>query len=113
VGRLAALVPPPRVHLTRYFGVFAPRAKLRRTVVPQCTDEDDGCAHSPVTTDTPKMRARRYSWSRLLARVFAVDVLVCPRCASRMQTVEWVTHPERIQAVLNATGPPGDLEAAA
>ncbi len=30
VGWLAALVPPPRFHLTRYFGAFAPRSKLRR-----------------------------------------------------------------------------------
>ena len=35
LGRLAALVPPPRAHLTRYFGVFAPRAKLRGEVVPK------------------------------------------------------------------------------
>ena len=34
MGRLAALVPPPRAHLTRYFGVFASRAKLRGLVVP-------------------------------------------------------------------------------
>jgi hypothetical protein len=34
VARLAALVPPPRMHLVRYFGVFAPRARLRNAVVP-------------------------------------------------------------------------------
>ena len=35
LGRLAALVPPPRAPLTRYFGVFAPKAALRREVVPK------------------------------------------------------------------------------
>ena len=29
MARLAALVPPPRMHLTRYHGVFAPHSKLR------------------------------------------------------------------------------------
>jgi hypothetical protein len=29
MARLAALVPPPRAHLTRYHGVFAPHAALR------------------------------------------------------------------------------------
>ena len=29
----AALIPPPRAHLVRYFGVLAPNAKLREQVV--------------------------------------------------------------------------------
>lgn len=34
VRRLAVLVPPPRRHLTRYHGVFAPNHRLRAAVVP-------------------------------------------------------------------------------
>jgi hypothetical protein len=34
VARLAALVPGPRSHLTRYHGVFAPHAKWRALIVP-------------------------------------------------------------------------------
>jgi len=34
MARLALLVPPPRVHGTRYFGCFAPRSKFRRLIVP-------------------------------------------------------------------------------
>ena len=33
--RLAALVPPPRLHLIRFHGVLALNAKLRALVVPQ------------------------------------------------------------------------------
>jgi hypothetical protein len=114
VGRLAALVPPPRAHLTRYFGVFAPRAKLRGLVVPARNAEAD--CHAPASAE-PRDESvphpeRRYSWAKLLARVFAVDVLACPRCSSRLQRVEWCTHPTRITAVLAATGPPEDLERA-
>uniref|UniRef100_UPI0036F43A2E transposase n=1 Tax=Tepidimonas fonticaldi TaxID=1101373 RepID=UPI0036F43A2E len=29
IAKLAALVPPPRAHLTRFHGVFAPNANLR------------------------------------------------------------------------------------
>jgi hypothetical protein len=32
--RLSALVPPPRANLVRYFGVFAPNARVRPCVVP-------------------------------------------------------------------------------
>ena len=34
IARLAALVPPPRVNLTRYHGVFAPNSQHRALVTP-------------------------------------------------------------------------------
>lgn len=34
MARLAALVPPPHTHLTRFHGVFAPHRKLRGAVTP-------------------------------------------------------------------------------
>jgi putative transposase len=34
--RLAALVPPPRANLVRYFGVFAPKARVRPASCPRC-----------------------------------------------------------------------------
>jgi len=34
MARLAARVPPPRMHLTRYHGVFAPHSQLRAAVTP-------------------------------------------------------------------------------
>jgi hypothetical protein len=37
LGKLAALIPPPRAHLLRYHGVLAPNARRRRAVVPPAT----------------------------------------------------------------------------
>jgi len=34
IAKLAALVPPPRAHLTRFHGVFAPNAALRTQLTP-------------------------------------------------------------------------------
>lgn len=34
MARLAALVPTPRMHLTRYHGVFAPHSNYRAAVTP-------------------------------------------------------------------------------
>jgi len=34
IAKLAALVPPPRAHLTRFHGVFAPNATLRAQLTP-------------------------------------------------------------------------------
>lgn len=108
VGRLAALVPPPRAHLTRYFGVFAPRAALRTAVVPKPTPmapESIAPAAADGDDQGSGRRQRRLSWAKLLRRVFSVDVLPCPGCSSRLQRVEWCTHPERIRAVLARAGP--------
>ena len=44
--RLAALIPHPRLHLIRFYGVLAPHAALRSQIVPgeadQATDTADG-----------------------------------------------------------------------
>ena len=40
LGKLAALVPPPRRHLVRYAGAFAPNSRLRALVVPPAPAED-------------------------------------------------------------------------
>jgi hypothetical protein len=45
IPRLAALVPRPRVNLTRYHGVFAPSSPLRRAIVPTPTNTRQRSTH--------------------------------------------------------------------
>jgi len=84
VRRLAAIVPPPRMHLTRYFGVFAPASKLRARLVKAAPKKRRSCwdiAQTEVQEVEPPPapeRPRRLDWSSLLARVFQEDVLRCP-----------------------------------
>ena len=40
IEKLAALVPPPRVHLIRYHGVLAPYAADRSQIVPGSQEQD-------------------------------------------------------------------------
>jgi hypothetical protein len=51
IGRLCALVPPPRYPLTRFAGVLAPRAKLRPRIVPRLPESS---ARAPCRTHAPK-----------------------------------------------------------
>ena len=51
-------------------------------------------------------RARRLSWSELMRRIFAVDVLECPRCRGRMRIVAAIDHPEVIAKILTHLGLP-------
>jgi Putative transposase/Transposase zinc-binding domain len=71
--KLAALVPLPHVHLVRYGGCLAPHSHLRGAILPtprqQGLDEPEACPASP-----------RWSWARLLQRVFALDMMHCPWC---------------------------------
>jgi len=59
---------------------------------------------------------RRIGWAHLLARVFAVDVTVCPKCGRRMKALEVVTDPNAIAKLLYGARapprpcPPGQLQ---
>ena len=97
--RLAALVPPPRFNVTRYYGVLAPAAAFRSQIIPQGKDPSPpphaGCQSGvgipePDPGKIKKKRGcqpRNYSWARLMECVFELDVLACPRCGGRMRTL--------------------------
>ena len=50
IARLAALVPRPRVNLTRFHGVFAPNSQPRALVTPA----KRGKGNQPKTSDEPE-----------------------------------------------------------
>ena len=74
--KLAALVPPPRAHLTRFHGVLAPHAKIRSQVVPAERPKPEGESAVP--------RKARMSWAKLLKRVFGIDMESCGHCGGEI-----------------------------
>jgi hypothetical protein len=44
--------------------------------------------------------ARRLDWAALMLRVFAIDVLQCPRCTGRMRVIAF-TEPMVIRRILD------------
>ena len=100
-ARLAALVPPPRVHLTRYHGVFAPRSKLRAAVTP--ARRGIGApqplpAADPAKPPTPRHVAM--SWARRLQRVFGVEIQACARCGGKLAIIASIEEPAVIAKIL-------------
>ena len=95
---LAALLPPPRSHTLRFHGVFASRHALRARVVP--APPNPKRSRRPTA---PK-RPARMGWAHLLARVWKIDVLACPRpgCGGRLRLVAALRAPGAITAVLAA-----------
>ena len=107
IEKLAALVPPRRLNLVRYHGVLAPNAADRAQVVPGPKEEAPEaapCAHTEEST--PAQRRHRLAWAALLARVFRVDVTVCPACGGHMKIVATLTDPRSIQCYLEGVGLP-------
>lgn len=68
IAKLAALVPKPKVNLTRFHGVLAPNSKHRVEVTP--TKRGKGSPHSEDEDTTPKQRHKAMTWAQRLKRVF-------------------------------------------
>ncbi len=46
------------------------------------------------------------SWAELMRRVFARDVLACPRCNGRMRVLAAIEAPSVVEAILGCLGLP-------
>jgi hypothetical protein len=109
LGRLAALIPPRRMHTIRYHGLFAPNATFRKAacaLVPLDGDakpanEQHKHTHAESAADAEPCRKRtRQAWAVLLRRVFATDVLACP-CGGRRRIIAALTRAQSPDALAN------------
>ena len=105
--RLAGILPPPRRHLLRYAGVFAPRAALRSRVVALAPAAATTTASTAVLPP-PHRQPTRLPWADLLQRVFAVDVLACP-CGGRRRVLAFITDLDVARSILTALGLPATI----
>lgn len=110
--RLVALVPAPRFHTVRYFGVLAAASKWRPLIVPkpkpsEATDSAAASGFSECTTPPPCEGGSRYRpWAELLRRTFAVDIETCPRCGGRMRLLAVITDLSSAARFLHHRGEP-------
>jgi len=103
--RLVALVPRPRVHLTRYHGVLGPHYKHRKQIVPKPPAlklvTDDQISVDPKQLELKK---KNIPWARLLARVFNIDVETCIKCGGKMKIIAAIEDPKVIRKILEHMG---------
>ena len=104
IEKIVALIPPPRIHLTRFHGVLAPNSKLRSKVVPQATQIEPASDGPQANEKKPRSKRYRLSWSELLKRVFQVDITVCPDCGGQMNFIATIMDPKVIRAILESQG---------
>jgi len=101
IARLAALVPKPRVNLTRFHGVFAPNSRYRITITP--AKRGKGKASSSTDdqeASSPEQQRQRMTWARRLKRVFSIDIEVCERCTGPVKVIACIEDPLVIDTIL-------------
>jgi hypothetical protein len=75
IARLVALVPRPRVNLTRYHGILAPHSQYRSVVIPARRGKGRKAKPQEERPDqTPAERRASITWARRLKRVFKIDI---------------------------------------
>ena len=112
IDRIAALVPPPRTHRHRYFGVLGPNSPLRAAVVAMAVAAPAQATPSqPAQTGTgvpgvvpqgnavPPKRPAYYRWAVLIARIYEVFPLLCPMCGGQMGRIAFVTEGKQIKEI--------------
>jgi tRNA(Ile2) C34 agmatinyltransferase TiaS len=52
-----------------------------------------------VTVDT-----RKRAWARLLAKVYEVDSMVCPKCGAEMKVIAVIEDPDELRRILRHPG---------
>ena len=99
IARLAALVPKPRVNLTRYHGVLAPNHRWRGLVTP--AKRGKGAKRLPnKEVASPAERHAAMTWAQRLKRVFFVDIEVCGRCGGSLKVIACIEDQDIIDRIL-------------
>ncbi len=122
VHAVVTQIPDARKHLVRYYGAYSHRFRGRvraarppGTVPPETAPSPSEPTPAaplpgavPLAVRAPTVAAepgspqarRRAAWARLLAKVFEVDPLLCPRCQTEMKVLALITEPAVIDRIL-------------
>ncbi len=108
IDRLAALIPPPRLHRHRYHGVLAPNSPLRAavTALARAPAPEQPADAAPVGGEEHYRSPARYLWAMLIARIYEVFPLVCTQCGAEMRIISFVTDTASVTRILEHIGEP-------
>jgi hypothetical protein len=102
ISRLAALIPPPRLHLIRFHGVFAPNHHQRTRIIPR--PHQSLAAQAEAEAKTPISTRAAMTWAQRLKRVFQIDITLCPRCQGPLKIISCIDDPAVILKILTHLG---------
>ena len=101
ISRLVALVPKPRVNLTRFHGVFAPNSNYRALVTPAKRGKGKKArSFDEAQYQTPAERRAAMTWAQRLKRVFDIDIGTCAECGGDVKIIASIEDPVVIRTIL-------------
>jgi hypothetical protein len=100
ISRLVALVPRPRINLTRFHGVFAPNSKYRSRVTPARRGKRKKRYQANDIDQTHAEKRASMTWAKRLKRVFNLDVETCDKCGGDVRIIASIEDPVVIQKIL-------------
>ena len=100
ISRLVALVPKPRVNLTRFHGVFAPNSKSRSKVTPTRRDKRKKCHSAGEADQTSAEKRASMTWAKRLKRVFNIEIETCSGCGGDVRIIASIEDPAVIRTIL-------------
>jgi hypothetical protein len=108
-------LPDAGAHLVRRYGLYSSRCRATWSdrpylvrLAPAGWREQHGSQSEPQPGLPPEQephlsvsaRETRSAWARLIAKVYEVDPLVCPRCGSKMKVKAVITDPQQLRRIL-------------
>jgi rRNA maturation protein Nop10 len=100
LARLVALVPKPRVNLTRFHGVFAPNSKYRARVTPARRGKRKKSCLGDMADQTVAEKRASATWAKRLKRVFNIEIETCSECGGDVRIIASIEDPLVIQKIL-------------
>ena len=100
IEKLSALVPLPYLNLTRYSGVLAPNSRYRSTIIPGKTRAQ--IKQDKIENEVPVLQ--RGTRSKLLARVFMIDVTTCIQCGGEVKVIAIIFERSVVSKILSHVG---------
>jgi hypothetical protein len=128
LAELTQHIPPKRLQLIRRYGLYASRTKGWWDRMPwvaerapdswkathQNSAAADDLGYHPLSSGEEEVDidARKRAWTRLLAKVYEVDPLVCPKCGADMKVIAVIEDPDELKRILRhlvkiGRSPPG------
>lgn len=124
LAELTQHIPPKGIQYIRRYGLYASRTKGKWSEHPEIVRhapegwknaQQDLSADEEMSEETKcdiSDKASRKTWARLLAKIYEIDLFVCPKCSSEMKVIAIIQDMAEIKRILNhlkkvGRAPPG------
>ena len=127
LGLMAQHIPVPKVRLIRYFGLYSSKSRGKwqdwehvTKHAPEGWKEQNELENQVDDTETEEIfnidnaahKKSKASWARLIAKIYEVDPMICPKCGSDLVIIAIITSGYEVKKILRhlvKTGksPPG------